>query len=118
MEKKQRIDFEFNQAKIQEAFIKFFSKKKRRPTISELAEYSGLSEKTIFRHLKKLGIQEFLDTYKVLTDNVIMSLYNSTKDGKAAEVKLWMQIVEGWKETTGVKHSGEIKVEKINFIRA
>lgn len=117
MEKKKRIDFQSNQAKIQEAFVKFFSKKKRRPTICELAEYSGLSEKTVFRHLKKLGLPKFVETYKILTDNVLMALYSSAKAGKAPEVKLWMQLIEGWNETTGVKHSGEIKIDKIKFVR-
>lgn len=44
-----------------------------------------------------------------LTKNMLGSLYRAAlQEGDAARVKLWMQIVEGWREQMGVEHSGDI----------
>lgn len=44
-----------------------------------------------------------------LTKNVLGALYRmALKEGDAARIKLYMQIVESWKESVGVEHSGGI----------
>lgn len=44
-----------------------------------------------------------------LTKNVLGALYRfAIKEGDAARIKLYMQIIESWKESVGVEHSGGI----------
>jgi predicted transcriptional regulator len=116
MTKKRKRDFELNQVMILEAFLKLLNDKSRKPTLEEISNETGLSMKTIDRHMKELSYDKYICDLKALTVNVMMGFYNKAKEGKAPEVKLWMQIVENWKETTGINHSGEIKFEKINFV--
>jgi len=116
MTKKRKRDFEINQVKILEAFLRVFNDKARKPTLVELVNETGLSMKTVDRHLNDLKYDVYVKDLRTLTCNVMMALYNKAKDGRAPEVKLWMQLVENWKETQGIDHSGEIKFDKINFV--
>ena len=116
MKEKKRIDFETNQALITESYVSFLKEKNRRPSYAELSKMTNLSKKTIGRHFKILNIEECIKDLKLLTPNVLLSLYEKTKEGKAAEIKLWMQIIEGWKESQNVSHEGKIQFEKINFV--
>jgi DNA-binding transcriptional regulator YhcF (GntR family) len=88
----------------------------RKPSYRELAKLTKLSLKTISRHIQDLNFNDYVSDLRVLTPNVLMALYKRAKDGKAAEVKLWMEIVENWKELTNVNHEGRIQIEKINFV--
>lgn len=46
---------------------------------------------------------------KRLTKNVLGSLYRAAlSEGDAPRAKLWMQIVESWREQMGIEHSGDV----------
>ena len=108
-----------NRERVMEAYMRLLFERKKRPTHQQLAEDTGLSERTISRHLQKLRFEKNLqEVYKQKTDEVIQALLESAKKGKAAEVKLWLQFIEQWSESTNINHSGEVQVSKINFIEA
>ncbi len=47
------------------------------------------------------------------TPNVILGLYQTAvREGNAAEVKFWMQYVEGWVEKTKTEYSGKVELEQ------
>ena len=116
MAKNKKKDYENNQGIIAAAFISFMKVNERKPSYRELAKLTKLSLKTISRHIQDLNFNDYVSDLKVLTPNVLMALYKRAKDGKAAEVRLWMMIVEGWKELSNVQHEGRIQIEKINFV--
>jgi len=105
-----------NRLLIQEAYTKLFFQFKRKPSNREIADITGLHIKTVGRHLRYGGFNEFKKMYKPLTHSVVQALYNACMNGKAAEVKLWLQFIEDWSESSNLKHSGELKFERINFI--
>lgn len=113
---KTRQDFEFNQAKIREAFIELLKEKKgRRPTRVELSERTGIHFNTIQKHLRGIDFSGLLaddqKIFRVLTDDIILAIYRAGMKGNPSAQKLWMQYVEGWTEKQETKHSGAITVE-------
>lgn len=64
------------------------------------------------RKIEAEGLADYKAWTRGLTRNVIMALYKTIiKEGKAAEVKLWLQAVEGWSEKTRLGVESEAKVE-------
>lgn len=115
-EQSNRIDFISNQTKILATFKKLMTKNGKKPTPTEISDESGISLRTVKRHLRKLRCELYLSDFRILTDEIVVALYEKAKEGRAPEVKLWMQLIENWRETQGITHSGEIKFEKINFV--
>lgn len=69
-------------------------------TQTEFAERFGIKDLTTLsdwnKKLEKDGISRIHDWARKLTPNVIWALYrNVSKQGRAAEVKMWMEIIEG-----------------------
>ena len=76
-------------------------------TIEKFAEKYNIGEATLYRWKKEDGFWDEVSKLRVntfareKTSNVIQSLYNKIlKNGNATEVKLWMQIFEGFTEKT------------------
>lgn len=115
-EQKRRTDYLTNQTIILEAFKKLLYKNGRKPTPTEISEESGVSLRTVKRHIKGFRSELYMNEFRILTTEIVIALYEKAKEGRAAEVKLWMQLIENWKEMQGIAHSGEIKFEKINFV--
>jgi hypothetical protein len=71
---------------------------------------------TIYKHLDNVDFSELLAedqrTFRILTDDVILSIYRAAMKGSAASQKFWLQFVEGWTEKQETKHSREIKVKQ------
>jgi hypothetical protein len=109
----QRRDVEHNRGVVRDAYHKLLTQNKgRRPTIQELSKECRLHPSTIKDHIKSLDFADLSQTsFRVLSDDVILSIYRSAMAGKPAAQKLWMQIVEGWNEKTETKHSGEIALD-------
>ena len=81
----------------------------------ELAVKFDVAPETLSRWKKHplfwgLVQREFKEWAKDKTPNVMASLYNrALKEGNAAEVKLWMQIIEDWKEKSEQETKGIMK---------
>lgn len=102
-EPKERTDKEFNGVLIAEEFVKFLRDNNRRPTYKELAKITKLSEKTIQRHVQTLRFEPNESLMKVLTDDVILSIYKSALMGSPSSQKLWLQIFAGFKDRISVE---------------
>lgn len=112
---RKRSDKEFNQSAIRDAFLAILKEKKgRRPTRAEIAERTGIHYNTIRKHLRGVDFRDLLTeeqaTFRILTDDVILSIYRSAMKGSSASQKLWLQVVEGWQEKQEVTHSGSVAV--------
>lgn len=129
-----RRDKDQNENKIKDALLELFAQTGSY-TQKAIAEKTGLSERTIQRHMKGLKFVPQDSVLKVLTPEILMRLYQratgysheavkifmpsgSRKSVKVkytqhyppdtAAIKLWMQVVEGWSEKIQQEHSGEV----------
>lgn len=117
MDKKKRSDFILNKTKIMSALKELMLRTGRKPTMDEIAMESGVNKRTVKRHMQNYRDENYMKDFQVLTDEIIIALYQKAKEGRAAEVKLWLQLVEKWKETQGIEHSGNVEFdEKIQFV--
>jgi hypothetical protein len=96
--------WENNHTVIKEAFVRLYEELKRSPTQAEIAKRCSLSRKCVNEHLKELKLEDVTPAIKSETYEVLTGLTKKAKTGDAPAVKLWMQLVHGWKEET--KHSG------------
>jgi hypothetical protein len=108
--KPDRIDWLKNQAIIQQSYVDLIKELKRCPTSKEVSESTGLSICTIKNHVKELKFQPLENPLRVLTDDVIVAIYSSTRMGNSGSQKLWMQIMEGWKESSNVNLGGGVTI--------
>ena len=110
-----RFDYVLNEIQIMEALSKILKEKGRKPSTAEIAKESGLGRRTIIRHLRNYNGGKCLNDFRILTSKVIISLFEKAKEGRAPEVKLWMELVENIKELEKKEQSAK-KIPKINFI--
>jgi DNA-directed RNA polymerase specialized sigma subunit len=93
-------------AAIKEAFVKLYQEKKHAPTQEEIAKQCNLSRKCVNEHMKEIQLDDVTPAIKSETLEVLNGLTKKAKTGDPQAVKLWMQLVHGWKEKT--EHSGYI----------
>ena len=80
------------------------------PTYQDIADITGLSTKTIERHYKDIQFKPLDTTQRALTPFVVNNLYLQTAKSTQA-VKLWFQLMEGWRENADVDTSdGTLKI--------
>ena len=108
-----RADYEFNHVLITDAFAKILLRTKRKPTLRELAEETGLHINTIDYHLKNLKFDPA--NFKAVTDKVVSALSFQAMKGEPRSVKLYLQFVEGFRESQQLEHSGSL-IERITFV--
>lgn len=102
-DKTERKDFEYNNIVIRDGMVSLIKKLKRKPTTLEIAEYTGFHQQTIKAHIKKIKFKPQKSSLRVFTDDVLLSLLNSSRKGKVFSQKLWFQIMEGYIEKINVK---------------
>lgn len=91
----------YNHIKIRDAFMEILSRKKRPPTYREISEKIGLSINTVQEHVRSLKLKSSSDKFKILTEDVLAAIAKGAMKGNVGSQKLWMQIVEGWRESEG-----------------
>jgi len=99
-EQKRRMDWEINHARIKETFITLIKEHKRTPTLTEMAKATRLGRKTIERHVKDIKFDAMLHPLRVLTEEVILSIFVSAKQGNSGSQKLWLQLFESFTDKT------------------
>jgi len=109
-----RRDKEQNEVALHDAFIKLLLDYKRRPTYRELADYTGLHYNTVRKHMKNVHdrtIEELKKTnladFRILTQDVILGIFKAALDGNVGSQKLWLQLVEGWREGMDMTSNGK-----------
>lgn len=129
---KSRSDYEANHIVIRKAYFELLTKFKRKPTLAELAERTKLSMKTIDRHLEDIQFKPQQSSFRILSDDVLLSIFHSARKGSVAAQKLWLIVIEGWKEKSSqleIEESSdeyflksmsteELEMEKINILKA
>lgn len=99
MAKTRNANWEATHATIRDVFLHVLERNKgRKPTLAELAHESGLSHKTIERHVKSLEFKPQLDSWRVMTGDVVAALWRKCMKGDSNAIKLWFQVVEGYTE--------------------
>lgn len=96
VKKSKRSDFIANDAAIEEAFMRLFVAKKRKPTWEEVAKDVNVDEKTIRNHFKSTDIADRMEQYRMGTGRVMAKLFIDATTGKDVQSKrLWLETVEG-----------------------
>lgn len=96
-----RRDWEYNHELLAEAFMKHIMVHGRPPTYAALHRDTGFAIDTIKRHLDELDkktLGKRLRKFKVLTGDIIASLSLKAKQGDTQAAKLYLEIVEQFKE--------------------
>jgi DNA-binding transcriptional ArsR family regulator len=88
--------FEQNHEAIKEAFLLAVSEKGKRPTISDLADRTGLSRKTISRHIKSITVTQSAHKARVLADEIILAQANKAMRGDTAAARLFFELAFDW----------------------
>jgi hypothetical protein len=84
---------------------------KRTPTSREVAEFCELSLSTVKNHLSQISFKPLEHPLRILTDAVIMNIYESSRNNAASQ-KLWMQLMEGFSENNTM----DLKIKEIPAI--
>jgi DNA-binding transcriptional ArsR family regulator len=72
----ERQDSQRNRAKIQKEVARIIRKEMRKPTVQELVEATGLSDKTVKAHLKRVKLGDgAANVFQQLTPHVVLKLY-------------------------------------------
>lgn len=98
IEEKRNITWEANHRILYETYLRLIKKTRRCPTYDEIEKATGFSRATISKHIKELKFIPEEHPLRVLTDDVVLSIYDAAKKGKSLSQKLWMQVIEGWVE--------------------
>lgn len=93
------VQFRQNHFAITNALINLFEEKKHSPTQAEIAKRCNLSRKCVNEHLRDLKLEDVTPSIKSETLEILSGLSEKAKTGDPSAVKLWMQLVHGWKET-------------------
>lgn len=113
---KKHSTWDVNHVLIQDAFVLLFSKLSRQPTQKQISKESGLSQTTVQKHFKELKLESITPFLKIRGDKILNKMAAEGEDGNVAAAKLFLQVVFGWSEKTGINISGEIKTKSAIFI--
>ena len=108
-----------NHALIADTVVSLTRELMRAPTNEEIADKCGLSTKSIQRHFSEYKFDYTESPYRALTNDVVMFIYNGARKGNPSCMKLWFQIVEGWKDSKEItgKDGGpiELKAQQLDY---
>jgi hypothetical protein len=111
----------FNDSLIMEAYDKLYDENKEFPSYKKLSEETGLSRQTICKHAESITLEKIADKFKLAGTRVFKKLLkNIDENGRAAEVKLFNQIILGYRESmelTGKDGKDLITTVKVNIIK-
>lgn len=97
--KNKRRDWEDNHEIIQEAYFNLLKETNKIPSNKKLSAVTKLSETTIETHFKELNIEKIRPRLIPMIEKIIMRLgQNALMSGKAPEVKLFMQVIAGYRD--------------------
>ena len=93
---KRNVTYRANHAAIRDAYLDMLREKGRKPTLEEIASASNLSIQTVHKHLKELEFVPRQHELRILTDDVIIAVYQGAVKGNGALARLWFELMEGW----------------------
>lgn len=114
---KKKREWVDNQKLIHDAYLNYINNlenKGKAPTLIQLAEITGLSMKTIERHIKLIEFKPQEHVSKVLLDDVIAKLAERAMSGSYKHMDLYLKIIGGWTEKTEIKQTTEMEIDFTN----
>jgi len=93
-----------NHLAIKNAYLDLVKENKKAPTIREVAAKSGLSNLTIQRHINELKFEPSMMVERVLTKEVVLSLFQATQKKSVRAIEAWFRVIEGHSDKIEVKH--------------
>ena len=110
------ITWNRNHLLIMETYDRLYEADKKVPSLQKVADECGLSFNTVQSHSESLTLSNVNSKYKLAGERVTKSLLkNIEENGKAAEVKLYNQLVFGYKD--GIEHTGKDGKDLINEVK-
>ncbi len=105
-------NFERNQRKILEVYEEIVGVTGDTPSFKELADKTGLSINTIYRHFKKIDFNYICARTRIHTPAVMEVLAEKAKSGSSRDRKLFLQVIENviLKTKEEKKVLGDLKV--------
>lgn len=92
-----------NDALLRDAYINLLVANKKSPTIRMLANETNLNFKTIVKHLKSIDFEtDIKPKHRLMSDAVVSALGMQAMKGKAPEAKLFLQVIENYRERSEV----------------
>lgn len=93
-EEKRKRDWKFNNLKVTTEFCKVMIKKNKIPTTAELARITGLSVRTVDRHLEDFDYMNILEVFKTGLEPVMMNLFKQASSGKSEKmIRLFLDAI-------------------------
>lgn len=91
-----RKDWELNQKKIETTIIEFIGDQAKMPSFREIAQHTGLSKRSVQRHMDEIDLSAYTEKLKVLSQPLLVKLFQKAMEGKSARfMELWFKVVEG-----------------------
>lgn len=113
--------WEANHELIESAYFKLLEQNKRVPTFKLLSEETKIGTTAIEKHLKELSLDKWKPYFKPMTKKIIQRLgLEAMKTGRSPEVKLFMQLMEDYREkneVTGKDGESLITAISVNIIK-
>lgn len=106
---RRKADWESNHQLIKDSFYELLRLRKRAPKISEIAERTGLSYRTVQRHIEQMDLDEIRTTSpaRLMRDEVLIGLAKSAIGGNPRSAELYMELMHGYSKPTRVEHTGK-----------
>lgn len=107
------ITWELNHGIIRNTYVDLIKEFKRKPTYKEISEKCNLSINTIKKHIDTLRFNPLKHPLRIFSDDVLMAIIYSAKNGSTSSQKLYMQLCEGWSEKQIIEHEGELNLTDV-----
>lgn len=99
------VTWETNHMLIENAYWEYLNKNNKIPSFQKIADMTGLSRITVDKHLRGATLDMLKPYFKPMTTRVIKKLgLTAEETGRAAETKLYLQVIEGFTETSKTEH--------------
>lgn len=86
-----------NKALITKAIADSFKKHDKMPSLAEISEATGIGRQTVSSYMDDLTLPKALESYRLITDDVMSSMLRAIDNGNAQAMKLFFQLVWSWK---------------------
>jgi hypothetical protein len=114
----ERSDKEHNMELVKETMLAYFAEHGKLPSARILEELTGLHKNTVQKHVRSMKFEPLKSPFRLLTPAVLEAIYKRVVNtGDPVAAKLWLQVMEGWKEKSeqDVKHTGNVGIT-FNYI--
>ena len=100
---------------ILKTMMKYISANKKHPSITKIAELTGLERHTVSKRLKKLTADDCLEPYKRYTQNMMQATIKNGLKGDLKSIKFFFQAVWKLNENNTTEQSQNIERPIINI---